>query len=94
MSQARSGRSDGGATRQNLAALRAADGLAFAASPTFAMMALLTGVLGDNAAETPHSVAHASPLSGMAAMYLLMSLFHLSAWLKLAAAARGRAPDR
>ena len=84
MSQARSGRSDGGAARRNPAALKAADGLAFAASPTFALMALLTSVLGGSLAQTPHLVAHASPLSGMAAMYLLMSFFHLSPWLKLA----------
>ena len=43
MSQACSGESDGQATR-NAGALRAADGLALAASPTFAIMVLLTGV--------------------------------------------------
>jgi hypothetical protein len=42
MSHTRSGQSDG---RANSAALRAADGLAFAASPTFAILALLTSVL-------------------------------------------------
>jgi hypothetical protein len=34
------------ATRRNAAALRAADGLARAGAPTFAIMALLTGALG------------------------------------------------
>jgi hypothetical protein len=31
------------------------------------------------------------PIDGMTAMYVLMSLFHLSPWLKLASAVRGRA---
>ena len=46
MSQACSGGSDGQATRRNAGALWATDRLALAASPTFAIMALLTGVLG------------------------------------------------
>ena len=72
MSQACSGGSDGQATRRNAAALRAADGLA---SPTFAIMALLTGVLGGSPAETLCPAGHVSPLSGMVTMYLLMSAF-------------------
>ena len=83
MSQARSGRSDGGAAGRNPAALKAADGLAFAASPTFAIMALLTGILGGDPAEMLCSAAHASPLNAMATMYLLMSAFHAAPWLKL-----------
>src|SRR5688500_18960670 len=51
------------------AAFRAADGLALAASPVFALMALLTIILGDSA-------GHHSPLNHMALMYLLMSAFH------------------
>ena len=88
MSLACSGGSDGQATRRNAAALRAADGLALAASPTFAIMALLTGVRG-GPAEMLCSPAHASPLSGMVTMYLLMSAFHAAPWLKLI-----RASDR
>ena len=83
MSQAQFGRSDGGAMRRNPAALRAADGLAFAASPAFAIMALLTSILGGDPAEMPCSAAHASPLTGMAAMYLLMSAFHSTPWIRL-----------
>ena len=83
MSQACTGKSDGGATHRNAAALRAADGLALAASPTFAIMALLTGVLGGGPAEMLCSAAHVSPLSGMVTMYLLMSAFHVAPWLKL-----------
>lgn len=64
------------------AALGAADWLCLAATPTFAIMALLTGVGG-----TPDilcsATQDASSLSGMAPMYLLMSAFHSSPWLKL-----------
>ncbi len=83
MSQACSGGSDGQATRRYAGALWEADGLALAASPTFAIMALLTGVLGGGPAEMLCSAAHVSPLSGMVTMYLLMSAFHAAPWLKL-----------
>jgi hypothetical protein len=63
-------------------ALRASDGLALAASPTFAIMALLTG-LGADPAQVLCSAANVSPLTGMATMYLLMSAFHAAPWLKL-----------
>ena len=77
------GSSDGPATPRTAAALKRADGLALAASPTFAVMALLTGVSGGDPAEMLCSAAGASPLSGMATMYLLMSAFHAAPWLKL-----------
>jgi hypothetical protein len=58
--------------------------LSLAAAPTFAIMALLTGVLGAGAPDVLCSAAHdASPLSAMAPMYLLMSAFHSAPWLKL-----------
>ncbi len=58
--------------------------LSFAAAPTFAIMALLAGVLGGGPSDTLCSAAQgASPLSGMVAMYLLMSAFHSAPWLKL-----------
>jgi hypothetical protein len=64
--------------------LGAGDWLALAAAPTFALMALLTAVSGSGAMmDTLCSAAHASPLSGMVPMYLLMSAFHLAPWLKL-----------
>ena len=66
----------------NAATLGAAKWLGLAAAPTFAIMALLTGILGEGAPAM--LCAHdASPLSGMAAMYGLMSAFHLTPWLKL-----------
>jgi uncharacterized membrane protein YeiH len=64
----------------NAAALGAADWLSLAAAPTFAIMALLTGVLGGGPLDM---LCSASPLSGMASMYWLMSAFHSAPWLKL-----------
>jgi hypothetical protein len=62
----------------------AADWLCLAAAPTFAVMALLTGMLGAGQSDVLCAAAHdASPLSGMVPMYLLMSAFHLAPWLKL-----------
>jgi len=83
MSMACSEEAEGAATHRNGAALRAANGLALAASPTFAAMALLTGAMGGGQAAMVCSAADASPLSGMATMYLLMSAFHIAPWLKL-----------
>ena len=58
----------------------AADFLYLAAAPTFAIMALLTAVLGGGPAE---ALCGASSLGGMVPMYLLMSAFHTAPWLKL-----------
>jgi hypothetical protein len=60
----------------------AADWLRLAAAPTFAAMALVTGLGGP-----PEMIcaAHASPLGGMTPMYLLMSAFHAGPWLQLLA---------
>ena len=66
------------------AALGAVDWLCLAAAPTFAIMALLTAVLGGGAPDMLCSAARdASPLSGMVPMYVLMSAFHSAPWLKL-----------
>jgi hypothetical protein len=77
-------------TMGNPRTLRAADWLSLAAAPTFAIMAGLTGVHGANQADMLCAAGQAmSRLSGMAAMYLLMSAFHLAPWLKLVAVRAG-----
>ena len=66
-------------------ALDASSWLGLAAAPTFAAMALWTGVLGDHRSDMLCSITQdASPLSGMALMYLLMAAFHSPPWLRLA----------
>ena len=75
--------------RGSAATLGAADWLCLAAAPTFAMMALLTGVLGGGPPDMLCSTAQgASPLNGMVPMYLLMSAFHSAPWLKLISSRR------
>ena len=76
-----------GALQQNgnPAPIGAADYLYLGAAPTFAIMALLTAVLGGGSLDT---LCGASPLSGMVPMYLLMSAFHLAPWLKLISSRR------
>jgi hypothetical protein len=81
----------GAAGSGNVAAHRAADALCLAAAPTFAIMALLTGVYS-GPPDMPCAVAqHASPLSGMVPMYLLMSAYHSAPWLKLISGRRSGA---
>jgi hypothetical protein len=63
--------------------LGAADWLCLAAAPTFAIMALLTGVLSGPADMLCTVAEHPSPLGGMVPMYLLMTAFHSAPWLKL-----------
>ena len=86
MSEAHAGGCASGAIRHesgDAAALGAADWLCLAAAPTFAVMALLTGVPSGGPPDMLCSAAHASPLGGMVPMYLLMSAFHSAPWLKL-----------
>jgi len=90
MSRANSGGSLGGPMRRNAARFGAAGWLGLAAAPTFAGMALLTGVVG-GPPDMLCSAAPASPLSGMVPMYLLMSAFHSAPWLKLISGRRGGA---
>jgi hypothetical protein len=61
--------------------------LSLAAAPTFALMALLTGVFNGGPQDGLCSAAHdASPLNGMVVMYVLMSAFHAAPWLRLMSA--------
>jgi hypothetical protein len=74
-------------TRTNLGATEM---LSFAAAPTFAVMAVLSALPGGGPLETLCSGGHGtSPLTGMAAMYLLMSVFHSAPWLKLMSRPKG-----
>lgn len=84
MSKALTGTRGCDAIRENssTAATGAADFLYLAAAPTFALMALLTA-FGGRSPDALCSIAGASPLGGMAVMYLLMSAFHLAPWLQL-----------
>jgi hypothetical protein len=67
------------------------NGLCLAAAPTFAVMALLTAVLGGG---SQHMLCSATQdeLSGMIPMYLLMSAFHAAPWLKLISGRRRGKP--
>ena len=66
------------------------DWLGLAAAPTFAIMAVLTGVLdGDRLDMLCAAANDASPFSGMVAMYVLMSVFHSGPWLKLMSGHQG-----
>jgi hypothetical protein len=65
--------------------------LSLAATPVFALMALLTAVPGADAPPMLCSAAQdGSPLAGMIPMYLLMSAFHAGPWLKLVSSRLGR----
>ena len=66
--------------------------LALAATPTFAIMAVLTAMIGGGPADML-CAGQGSLLGGMVPMYLLMSAFQSAAWLRLIAERRG-AGDR
>lgn len=79
------------AGRGNAAALGAADWLSLAAAPTFAIMALVTGLGGGPPNMLCSAAQDASPLTGMVPMYLLMSAFHSAPWLNLVSSRRNGA---
>jgi len=68
----------------NAAAAGTIDRLCLAAAPTFAVMAAFSAA-GGGAPDICSAAHGASPLTGMAAMYVLMSVFHAAPWLKLIA---------
>jgi hypothetical protein len=73
----------------------AADWLCLAATPIFAIMALLTAVHdGGQMAMMCSAMPDSSPLDGMVPMYLLMSAFHSAPWLKLISGRRSGSLDR
>ena len=74
-------RVDGEKTPAIVAAL--INGLYLAATPTFAIMALLSS-MSTESADMMCSTAHGAwQLGGMVPMYALMSAFHSAPWLKL-----------
>lgn len=60
----------------------AADGLALAAVPTFAVTALATAVVGGGRMEAICGSAGVGARDGMVVLYVLMSVFHLGPWLR------------
>jgi len=68
--------------RRNPLTRRIAAWLGIATAPTFAAMAILTSLPGGDRMGMICSVEPSS-LGGMVPMYLLMSVFHLTPWLKL-----------
>jgi hypothetical protein len=71
---------------RNAGAWRARDAagwIGLAAAPTFALMAWIAATDMSRIAICS-SASGMPPIDGMAWMYLLMSLFHVSPWLKLA----------
>lgn len=56
--------------------------LGLAAAPTFALMAWVSAV-GSPGMTICSAASAFAPINDMALMYLLMSFFHLSPWLKL-----------
>lgn len=65
------------------AASAAARWLCLAATPTFAVMALLTALTGGEPDTLCAAMQRASPPGGMILMYLLMSVCHAAPWLKM-----------
>jgi hypothetical protein len=65
--------------------------LGLAAAPTFAIMALWTALFSGQPDMLCMAMQGSSPMSGMTPMYLLMSAFHSSPWLKLIASRRNGA---
>jgi hypothetical protein len=67
--------------------------LTYAAAPTFALMAIWSG-LSSGHPDICGNGPEASPLTGMEAMYVLMSLFHMPAWLGLVSRRKRASVDR
>lgn len=82
-------RSDGVTAARHLARW-----LALAATPTFAIMAVLTAMISGGSADMLCAAGHGSLLGGMVPMYLLMSAFHSAAWLRLVAERQGKSSLR
>lgn len=64
--------------------------LGLAAAPTFALMGLRTALFGAHPSMLGTAMRSSSAMSGMTLMYLLMSVFHSSPWVKMLASRMGR----
>lgn len=73
---------------------RALDGLALAATPIFALMALLEAIAATDPAAVLCSSSGVVPMNGMVTMYMLMGVFHMSPWLRLMHGRRAAGPGR
>lgn len=85
---------EGGGVARRSAGLGAADVLALAAAPVFAIMAVVTEVSGGGAMEMPGHAAPGFPLSEMATMYLLMAVFNAAPWVRWVRAGKGTTRPR
>ena len=74
------------------AASGAAGWLGLAAAPTFAIMALWTGLFSGQLDMLCMAKQGSSPMSGMTLMYLLMSVLHTPPWLRLISSRHKRYP--
>jgi hypothetical protein len=75
-------------------AFGAAGWLGLAAAPTFAIMALWTGLFSGQPDMLCMGMRDASPLNGMALMYALMAAFHATPWLRLVRRWLGRSKKK
>lgn len=71
------------ASKGSAAFASAANALALAAAPTFALLGLWTAFDGGRSDTLCMGMRDASPLNGMTLMYALMSAFHATPWLNL-----------
>lgn len=77
-----------GPVGSGIAAPDVAGWLGLAAMPTFAIMALWTGLFSAQPDMLCMVMQDTWPMNGMALMYALMSLFHAVPWLKLISSRR------
>lgn len=75
----------GGGTGDGAPARAVGRWLGLAAAPTFAVMAISTALFSGQSDMVCMAMRGSSAISGMTLMYLLMSIFHSSPWLKLIA---------
>jgi hypothetical protein len=73
---------------RGIAAPSMAQWLGLAAAPTFAIMALWNGFFSGQPDMLCMAMQGSSPMNGMTLMYLLMSAFHATPWLRLISSRR------